>query len=328
MDGYEFLEHLHADSATHHIPVHFISALDETDPHHGRGIVGYLTKPVGREQISHALDSLGQYASDGPRRLLLVEDDAKLQQALTTLLDDADVQTRVAASGEQALEILRQEPVDCIILDLGLPGMDGFQLLEQASDEEDLRLPPVIIYSGMELSREQHLRLREYSNSIIRKSERSPERLKDEAALFLHSVRQKPADSLSASSHHPETDLSGKQVMVVDDDMRNTYALSRALRAKGLEVHMATDGAHALSILDEHPDINLVLMDIMMPEMDGYEAMRRIRRQERFSELPIIAVTAKAMQGDREKCLEAGATDYSTKPLDMDSLLSKMRILI
>jgi CheY-like chemotaxis protein len=263
------------------------------------------------------------------RRLLVIEDDRGSRKAINELVGSEDVEIIGVGTGEDALAALAESAFDCIILDLGLPGMDGFQFLERAGRDGRFTLPPVVVYSGKELSPEDDMRLREYTDSIVIKGARSPERLVDEVTLFLHSVHENlPPEQkrMLAVAHGGDEALAGKAVLVVDDDMRNTFALAKALRAHGLEVLMAKDGLKALSQLEEHHNIDLVLMDIMMPGMDGYETITRIRGQTRFRKLPIIAVTAKAMRGDKEKCLEAGANDYLSKPIDMDKLLSMMRV--
>ncbi len=324
MDGWRVMDELKRDEGTRHIPVHFITAMDERGRGMDKGAVGYLTKPVTKEQVSSALDRLEHFAEGQPRKLLVVEDDAASRKAIHSLLDDKDVDIVEALSGEDALAKLKDGAFDCVILDLGLPGMSGQELLAAAADP-DMDMPPVVVYSGAELTEEQNLELREYTDSIVIKGARSPERLLDEVTLFLHSVR---ANVLALGGKKVEAapkDVLEGTVLVVDDDMRNTFALSKLLRSKGLKTLMAKDGLKALSQLDENPGVDLILMDIMMPGMDGYETMREIRKQDRFKAVPIIAVTAKAMRGDREKCLEAGADDYLSKPIDTDALLDMIR---
>jgi len=320
MDGWSVIDRLKADPNTRHIPVHFISATDQ----HSRGLelgaVGFLTKPVSRDDINHAFERLLHFSEGKPRHVLIVDDDAGSRMAVRKLIASEGTDVDEASNGEEALARLRQAEYDCVILDLGLPGMDGFQFLDKASHAG--RVPPVVVYSGRELSKEESLRLRQYTDSIVIKGARSPERLLDEVSLFLHSIRSAP----SVPVRELDESLSGRSVLVVDDDMRNVFALSKALRSKGLNVVMAQDGQKALRQLAENDKIEIVLMDIMMPGMDGYETMREVRRQPQFTKLPMIALTAKAMRGDREKCLEAGANDYLSKPIDIDKLLSMMRV--
>ncbi|HAI94334.1 MAG TPA: histidine kinase [Xanthomonadaceae bacterium] len=320
MDGWSVMEQLRREPALRSIPVHFISAVDEAAKGEAMGAVGYLTKPVDRKALTDAFDRLLDVAGKIVRRLLLVDDDADSRLAIRHLLQGEKLQIDEAASGEEALEKLQGEGYDCIVLDLNLGGISGAELLERASAR--MPLPPVVIYSGHELSREESLRLRQYTDSIVIKGLRSQERLLDEVSLFLHSIGSRGAQG----AQEADGGLSSHSVLLVDDDMRNLFALSKSLRARGMNVLMAQDGFKALRQLEENDDAGLVLMDIMMPGMDGYETTREIRRQPQWAHLPIIAVTAKAMPGDRDKCLDAGANDYLTKPVDLDKLLSMMRV--
>jgi CheY-like chemotaxis protein/signal transduction histidine kinase/CHASE3 domain sensor protein len=325
MDGWTVIERLKADNVTRHIPVHFISAVDEA--HRGRemGAVGFLTKPVSREAINGAFERLLHFAEGGTRHLLIVDDDDDSRAAVRTLLNNDGVTIDEAASAEQALERIAQTGYDCVVLDLGLPGMSGMELLEQLSNRG--QIPPVVIYSGRDLSREENLKLRRYTDSIVVKGARAPERLLDEVSLFLHSVRHDRRHVAAASQRTAiDDELRGRKILLVDDDMRNLFALSKVLREWGLNVTMAQDGQKALKVLADSDDIELVLTDIMMPVMDGYETIKAIRVQPKYFKLPIIALTAKAMRGDREKCLEVGANDYLSKPIDIDKLSSMMRV--
>jgi CheY-like chemotaxis protein/CHASE3 domain sensor protein len=325
MDGWTVIERLKADNVTRHIPVHFISAVDEA--HRGRemGAVGFLTKPVSREAINGAFERLLHFAEGGTRHLLIVDDDEDSRAAVRTLLNDDGVTIDEAASAEQALERIAHADYDCVVLDLGLPGMSGMELLEQLSNRG--QIPPVVIYSGRDLSREENLKLRRYTDSIVVKGARAPERLLDEVSLFLHSVRHDRRHAAAASQRTAiDDELRGRKILLVDDDMRNLFALSKVLREWGLTVTMAQDGQKALKALSENDDIELVLTDIMMPVMDGYETIKAIRAQPKHFKLPVIALTAKAMRGDREKCLEVGANDYLSKPIDIDKLSSMMRV--
>lgn len=323
MDGWTVIERLKADPATRHIPVHFLSATDDASRGRELGAVGFLTKPVTREAINDAFERLMHFAKGRTRRLLVVDDDASARAAVRSLLNQDDVEVEDAASGEEALEKISETGYDCIVLDLGLPGISGLEMLERLANSGSI--PPVVVYSGRELSREENLKIRQYTDSIVIKGARSPERLLDEVSLFLHSIHQASRpDSISPSPTYDG--LSGHHVMLVDDDMRNLFALSKVLRSWGLQVTMAQDGQKALQQLEEHGNVELVLMDIMMPGMDGYEVTRAIRATPPISHLPIIALTAKAMRGDREQCLEAGANDYLSKPIDLDKLASMMHV--
>ena len=320
MDGWSVLQHLKHDAVTAAIPVHFISAVDEAAKGVALGAVGYLTKPVDRKALVAAFDHLLDVAGKIVRKLLLVDDDADSRLALTRLLQADNVEIDQVASGEEALERIATHSYDCIVLDLNLGGISGVEFLERAATL--VAVPPVVIYSGQDLSREESLKLRQYTDSIVIKGQRSPERLLDEVSLFLHSIGSRGANATPSDDQN----LAGRQVLLVDDDMRNLFALSKSLRARGMNVTMAQDGYKALQQLEENPAIELVLMDIMMPGMDGYETTREIRKRPQWANLPIIAVTAKAMHGDRDKCLDAGANDYLTKPVDLDKLLSMMRV--
>ncbi len=328
MDGWSVMERLKQQSETRHIPVHFMSATDSSHRGLEMGAVGYFTKPVSKVQIESAFERIRHFASSSNRRILLVDDDPGTHKAVTTLLGSANTEIISESNGEAALARLAEgEQFDCMILDLGLPGISGLGLLKECA-ERHFVTPPVIVYSGRDLSEQDTMALREYTDSVVIKGARSPERLLDEVTLFLHSVHSSlptAQQQMLRKLHDKEEGLSGRSVLIVDDDMRNTFALSKVLRSKGLNVLMAQDGLKAISQLEERPDIDIVLMDIMMPGMDGYMAIREIRKQVRFKALPIIALTAKAMVGDRDKCLEAGANDYLSKPVDIDDLVTKMR---
>jgi CheY-like chemotaxis protein len=305
--------------------VHFISATDEATRGLELGAVGFLTKPVSRESISAAFEKLLHFAGGHQRHLLIVDDEADSRTAVRTMLRADNVVIDEAASAEEALEKTELTRYDCIVLDLGLPGMSGLQLLEHLSRAAE-GVPPVVVYSGRDLSREENLLLRQYTDAIVIKGARSPERLLDEVSLFLHSIQHAPKRLAGGGNALASAELAGRRVLLVDDDMRNLFALSKVLRSWGLAVSMAQDGQKALKALADDQAPELVLMDIMMPVMDGYDTIRAIRTQARFTELPIIALTAKAMRGDREKCLEAGASDYLSKPIDIDKLASMIRV--
>ncbi|MEY2160090.1 MULTISPECIES: response regulator [unclassified Rhodanobacter] len=322
MDGWSVLDQLKADDATRAIPVHFISVIDGGTRGLQRGAVGFLTKPVSRESIGLALERLLHFAAGQPRHLLIVDDDADSRTAVRTLLRDDSVQIEEAGSAEDAMGKVARTDYDCIVLDLGLPGMSGLELLAQLA-QTSKGVPPVVVYSGRELSREESLKLRQYTDAIVVKGARSTERLLDEVSLFLHSVRHAPPRSVAEPA--AGDGLAGRRVLLVDDDMRNLFALSKVLRGWGLQVSMAQDGHKALKMLADGEAPELVLMDVMMPGLDGYETIRAIRAQPHFASLPIIALTAKAMRGDREKCLEMGASDYLSKPIDTDQLAALLR---
>jgi CheY-like chemotaxis protein len=325
MDGWTVMDQLKADAATRAIPVHFISATDEATRGLELGAVGFLTKPVSRESIGAAFERLLHFAEGHQRHLLIVDDEADSRTAVRTMLRADNVLIDEAGSAEEALEKAKLTRYDCIVLDLGLPGMSGLELLEHLAKSPG-GVPPVVIYSGRDMSREENLQLRQYTDSIVVKGARSPERLLDEVSLFLHSIQHAPKRLANGENGLANAELSGRRVLLVDDDMRNLFALSKVLRSWGLVVAMAQDGQKALKALADDQAPELVLMDIMMPVMDGYDTMRAIRAQAQFDKLPIIALTAKAMRGDREKCIEAGASDYLSKPIDIDKLSSMIRV--
>lgn len=328
IDGWGVLEELKNDAVTKNIPVHCFSGHDESAKALRMGAIAYYKKPATLDQIKDAFSKIETQSDTGIRRLLVVEDNSVQHSAIHALFEDSQVDVTVCTTGQEALDSLLRESFDCVILDLSLPDMDGFTLLETIHESDAYPNVPVIIYTARDLTREQEARLRKYADRIILKTDQSADRLLSEASLFLHWVeskepgKQRPAD---ASTHRDDI-FTGCKVLLVDDDMRNIYALSASLEEWGCEVQMANNGLESLAALDADPSIDIVLMDIMMPEMDGYEAMKRIRAQERFKKLPMLALTAKAMRDDRAKCIEAGANDYITKPVDTEKLQSLMRV--
>ncbi len=329
MDGMAVMEKLKGNPDTRHIPVYIISAIEESRHALQMGAIGYLTKPVNMENLSEAFNRLETVIDRSVKHLLIVEDDPAQQQSLTELVSADDVAISTAENGEQALSLLQKEPFDCVILDLGLAGMSGFELLSNIKQRPELTQTPVIIYTGKEITPMEEAELARYAESIIIKGVRSPERLLDESALFLHRVESAlPHDKqqMIRNVHDREASLQGRKILIADDDRRNRLAISHVLEEKGIHVLCVENGKECLEVLDSEPDIDLVLMDIMMPEMDGYEAMQRIRNEPHWKKLPVIALTAKAMKGDRLKCIEAGANDYLSKPVDMDKLLSLLRV--
>jgi CheY-like chemotaxis protein/signal transduction histidine kinase len=328
MLGWNVLSQLKQDPTTRHIPVQIVS-LDE-DRRHGlaSGAFSYLTKPSNSEELEAALARMKTYAATAKKRLLVVEDNAAEQMSIAELLGHDDLEISVVGTGEAALAALRAENFHCVVLDLRLPDISGFDVLESLRDDPALADIPVVVFTGRELSPAEDTRLRELARSVVVKGVESPERLLDETALFLHRV----VETLPASKqemlhrlHRSDEFLVGKPVLVVDDDVRNIFALSSVLERRGMRVFSATTGREAIDILRDAPDLSIVLMDIMMPEMDGFETMRAIREDASFRKLPIIALTAKAMKGDRERCLEAGASDYLAKPVNTEQLLSTLR---
>jgi len=329
MLGWTVLNHLKQDSATRHIPVQMLT-LDE-DRQHGlaRGAFSFITKPTTPEELLAALGRIKEYSSPRRKRLLVVEDNPAEQFSIKELLGHDDIDVQVATTGAEALAAAEEQSFDCMVLDLRLPDMNGFEVLERLRDTPSLTELPVVVFTGKELSPEEDARLRVLARSVVVKGVESPERLLDETALFLHRVvadlppeKQRMLDRL----HSSDDALVDKKVLVVDDDVRNIFALSSVLERRGMTVLTAGTGREAISTIEETPDVAIVLMDIMMPEMDGYETMQVIRQNPSFRRLPIIALTAKAMKGDREKCLEAGASEYLAKPVNTEQLLSALRM--
>ncbi len=329
MDGWRVLELLKENPSTRHIPVHIMSVEEPTDEAVRKGAVGFVRKPASAEDIDAVLRRIDDVHSNRAKQVLVVEDDANTRAGIRALIGDEKVIVSEADSIESAMKMLGESHFDCIVLDLGLGDADGRQLLRDLAGLTGVAVPPVIVYTGRDLTRAEADDLRAFSDSIIVKDVRSEERLFDEVSLFLHRVvAEMPAAKrqVITNLHKSETILQGKKVLLVDDDMRTVYAMSRLLTDMGLDVQRAENGRKALDILEQGVSVDVVLMDIMMPVMDGYEAMQSIRADSRWSDLPIIALTAKAMQTDKERCLAAGASDYLPKPVDRDRLLSTLRI--
>jgi CheY-like chemotaxis protein/signal transduction histidine kinase/HAMP domain-containing protein len=329
MLGWTVLNHLKQDPATRHIPVQMLT-LDE-DRHHGlaRGAFAFVTKPTTPEGLDSALARIKEYSTPRRKRLLVVEDNPAEQLSIKELLGYDDIDVTVVSTGAEAIETVNEKAFDCVVLDLRLPDISGFDVLERFRDNPLLGDLPVVVFTGKELSLDEDARLHSLARSVVVKGVESPERLLDETALFLHRVvadlppeKQRLLDRL----HHSDDALVGKKVLIVDDDVRNIFALSSVIERRGMTVITAGTGREAIAKLETTPDIAIVLMDIMMPEMDGYETMQVIRQNASFRRLPIIALTAKAMKGDREKCLEAGASEYLAKPVNTEQLLSSLRM--
>jgi CheY-like chemotaxis protein len=329
MLGWTVLSQLKHDHELRHIPVQIVTLEEQRQHGLERGAFSYLSKPVTMDGLEAAFDRIKDFTVPRQRELLVVEDDPTEQMSLVELLGYDDVKVTTVGTGAEALDVLRQQHTDCVVLDLRLPDITGFELLEKIQQQPEMREVPVVVFTGKELTDEEEERLRAMAKSVVLKGVHSPERLFDETALFLH----RPIAGLLPAKqqmlkrlHQTDEALTGKQVLVVDDDVRNIFALSSVLERHGMRVQSATTGRDAIDLLQQNPNISLVLMDIMMPEMDGYETMRRVRQNPNFRLLPIIALTAKAMKGDRDKCLEAGASDYIAKPVNTEQLLSLLRM--
>ncbi|WP_099596910.1 hybrid sensor histidine kinase/response regulator [Stenotrophomonas maltophilia] len=328
VSGLSVLERLKRNPDTRHIPVHVVSATDRSQVARELGAIGFAIKPTTRERLVSAIEQLEQTSQRDVRRLLIVEDDSELRHNLELLLGRDQLQIVAVGTLAGALEQLSTVTFDCMVMDLSLPDGSGYDLLEHMAGNDDVGFPPVIVYTGRALGREEEQRLRRYSKSIIIKGARSPERLLDEVTLFLHSVEASlPTDQqrLLREARRRDTVLDGRTVLLAEDDVRNIFALSSVLEPLGVTLEIARNGQEAVDRLAER-EIDLVLMDIMMPEKDGLAAMREIRAQRHLQDLPIIALTAKAMPDDRERCLQAGANDYIAKPIDVDKLVSLCRV--
>lgn len=328
VSGLSVLERLKRNPDTRHIPVHVVSAMDRSQVARELGAIGFAIKPTTRERLVTAIEQLEQTSQRDVRRLLIVEDDSELRHNLELLLGRDQLQIVAVGTLAGALEQLSTVTFDCMVMDLSLPDGSGYDLLEHMAGNDDVGFPPVIVYTGRALGREEEQRLRRYSKSIIIKGARSPERLLDEVTLFLHSVEASlPTDQqrLLREARRRDTVLDGRTVLLAEDDVRNIFALSSVLEPLGVTLEIARNGQEAVDRLAER-EVDLVLMDIMMPEKDGLAAMREIRAQRHLQDLPIIALTAKAMPDDRERCLQAGANDYIAKPIDVDKLVSLCRV--
>ena len=330
MEGWTVLDRLKHDKATRHIPVHIISADDAMARGLKLGAFATLQKPVTKEGLDEAFAKIKGFVERPNKTLLVIEDNDEQRKAIVELIGgEGDVEITAASNGAEGLSILRERRFDCMVLDLGLPDMSGFEFINRMKNELKIDDIPVVVYTGRELTKREETELNRIADAIIVKDVRSPDRLLDETALFLHRVEANLPEhkrQILEQLHESDPVLAGKRALVVDDDVRNIYALTSLLERHKMQVLYAESGAEGIDVLQKHPDVDVVLMDVMMPEMDGYEAMRRIRLMDQFKSLPMIALTAKAMKGDREKCMEAGASDYITKPIDAQQLVSLLRV--
>lgn len=328
IDGMTVLDRLKFKLETRHIPVHVFSVEDEQPAILEKGAIGFLVKPVTQKDIEAAIQKIENIFNSGMKDILVIEDNKVSQESIVRLLENREVRITTSDTGGEALKLLNQHHFDCIVLDLALPDMTGFDLLKEL-DKAGIKKIPVIVYTGKELTKEEIAELNKYTRSIIIKGAISPERLLDEVSLFLHSLNTNLSEEqqrIVTRLHDPEELLKERKILIADDDMRNIYALSQKLNDMGMEVFTAENGSVALQILKENPDIEIVIMDIMMPVMDGLEAIRKLRKQKQFEKLPVISLTAKAMPEDKQQCMAAGASDYLTKPIDMDQFISLIRI--
>ncbi|MBC3953855.1 response regulator [Pseudomonas triticifolii] len=327
--GLTVLQRLKELAPTRHIPVHVISVEDRQEAALHMGAIGYAVKPTTREELKDVFAKLEAKLTQKVKRILLVEDDALQRDSIARLIGDDDIEITAVGFAQEALDLLRDTIYDCMIIDLKLPDMLGGELLKRMATEEICSFPPVIVYTGRNMTRDEETELMKYSRSIIIKGARSPERLLDEVTLFLHKVESQLSNErqkMLKTARSRDKVFEARKILVVDDDVRNIFALTSALEHKGAVVEIARNGFEAIAKLNEVEDIDLVLMDVMMPEMDGYEATIEIRKDPRWRKLPIIAVTAKAMKDDQERCLQAGSNDYLAKPIDLDRLFSLIRV--
>jgi hypothetical protein len=329
VDGWRVLDRLKDDPATRHIPVYMISVTDEPERSLQHGALGFVHKPADKEALTGVLSTMKSFIERQVKNLLVVEDDEVQRQSIVELIGNGDVNITAVATGQEALDALGNQHFDCMVLDLLLPDVSGLEVIQRLKKQPTLRSLPIVVYTAKDLSRKEETQLKRLSQTVILKDVKSPERLLDETALFLHrntaSLPEAKREILDRL-HRSDSVLAAKKVLIVDDDIRNIFAMTSVLERHKMEVFAAESGKDALDQLEKTPGVDIVLMDIMLPEMDGYETTRRIREKPQFKALPIIALTAKAMKGDREKCIEAGASDYIAKPVDTEQLLSLLRV--
>jgi hypothetical protein len=326
-DGWEVMEELKNNAQTKHIPVHMMSAYDAKYKSISKGAVDFINKPVAYEQMQDIFARIEYMLTNNPRKVLIVEENMKHAKALAYYLENFKVNTEIKNTVIGSVQALLQKEVNCVILDMGIPNQKSYDTLDEVKKTPGLEDIPIIIFTGKNLSRAEEMKIKQYADSIVIKTAHSYQRILDEVSLFLHLVEEKGTSSSRPNNMGVLQEvLKGKTVLIADDDIRNIYSLTRALETYQMKVVSAVDGKDALKQLQENPGVDIVLMDMMMPEMDGYESTRRIKANPAFSKLPVIAVTAKAMTGDREKCIEAGASDYISKPVDIDQLLSLLRV--
>jgi CheY-like chemotaxis protein len=329
MEGWALLDFLKHDSELRHIPVQILSGGSHPQRAIRMGAFNYLRKPVDREDLVASVLKIKGFVDRQKKTLLIVEDAQEERTGLVELLSGEDVSVLEASTGAEAIQVLKTQPIDCMLLDLRLPDMSGLDLIRKIKDEIGLLQLPIIVHTGMDLTEEEEEALGQATSAVVIKDAHSPDRLLQEASLFLHRSSagfETSKQRMIETSSLKDPLLQGKTVLIVDDDMRNIYALTTVLEELDMKVLHAQNGKRAIEVITATPGIDLVLMDIMMPEMDGYQASREIRKMERFHDLPIIALTAKAMKGDRERCIEAGASDYIPKPVDTERLLSLLRV--
>jgi len=327
-DGWQVMEELKSDPDTRPIPVHIMSSLQVKKESLLKGAVDFINKPFAFEHMQEIFQKLEHALSRHPKKVLIVEENEQHAKALSYFLSNFNIQTEIVNQVSQGVSALHKPDVNCVILDMGIPDKTAYETLEVVKKTPGLENLPIIIFTGKNLSKGEENRIKQYADSIVVKTAHSYQRILDEAGLFLHLVEEKSKDKVKKPSKFSELQdvLKGKTVLVADDDVRNIFSLTKMLEQHNMHVIAATDGKEALKLLDENPAVDVVLMDMMMPELDGYETTTAIRQNFKYHNLPILAVTAKAMMGDREKCIAAGASDYISKPVDMDQLVSLLRV--
>ncbi|RYG31947.1 MAG: response regulator, partial [Chitinophagaceae bacterium] len=330
MSGWQVMEELKANALTRHIPVHIMSSHKLKKESLMKGAVNFLDKPVAFEQIPEVFKRIEQIVNRESQKVLILEDNPKHAQALAYFLESHRISSEIKQEIDEGVSALQEKDVDCVILDMGIPDRKAYEVLENIKQNPGLENVPVIVFTGKSLSLQEEVRIKQYADSIIVKTAHSYQRMLDEISLFLHLVEEGTDTATKKEGQRKrnalQNVLEGKTVLVVDDDVRNIYSLTKALEAQKMKILSAIDGNEALDMLAKNPSINVVLLDMMMPNLDGYETATRIREDKSLKNLPVIAVTAKAMTGDREKCINAGASDYITKPVDTDQLLSLLRV--
>jgi len=329
-DGWQVMEELKSNPETRPIPVHIMSSLEVKRESLMKGAVDFINKPFALEHMQQIFQKLERALSKHPKKVLIVEENKQHAEALSYFLSNYSINTEVVNNVGQSIGALRKQEVDCVILDMGIPDKNAYETLETIKKSEGLEHLPIIIFTGKNLSKGEENKIKQYADSIVVKTAHSYQRILDEAALFLHLVESNEADSRKKPASEQLGGLyevlNNKTVLIADDDVRNIFSLTKALEQHKMKVLAATDGKEALQVLKENPKVDIVLMDMMMPEMDGYESTKEIRKMPAYKQLPILAVTAKAMMGDREKCIAAGASDYISKPVDIDQLISLLRV--
>jgi CheY-like chemotaxis protein len=329
-DGWEVMEELKHHPYTRHIPVHIMSSMEVKKESLRKGAVDFISKPFAIEQMTEIFGKLEDALKMYPKKVLIVEENPRHALALAYFLESSNIVTAVKSNIDEGLEALKKEEVDCVILDMGIADVNTYDTLEKVKKTEGWENLPIIVFTGKNISKTEEQYIKQYADSIVIKTAHSYQRILDEITLFLHIVEENKSKSKEVKNVRKLVDLNevlnNKKVLIADDDVRNIFSLTKALERHKMNVISAVDGKEALAKLEQHEDIDIVLMDMMMPEMDGYETTKRIRSNPKYRKLPVLAITAKAMLGDREKCIKAGTSDYISKPLDIDQLISLLRV--